>query len=107
MSVADLIGLSDPSRDRLDLTEISATLPNAAELKIILSDLKVTGVDMRRRRSSKEAPSAQRWFKRLGAAVVVGSAVAALASGLLLYGSGAGDAPAGEVKQGITVEVVR
>src|SRR4051812_33010407 len=98
MSVADLIGPSDPSRDRLDLTVISATLPNAAELKIILNDPKVTGVDRRRQQSSREAASAQRWFRRLGMTVVVGSAVAALASGLLLYGSGPGEAPAGGVQ---------
>jgi hypothetical protein len=61
----------------------------------------VTGIDARRRRSSDEAASAQRWFKWLGVAVVIGSAVAALASGLLLYGSGSSDAPAGEVQQGL------
>jgi hypothetical protein len=101
MSAADWIGPSDPPRDHLNLTKIGVGLPDAAELKMILSDPKVTGTDARRRRSSDEAASAQRWFKRLGVAVVVGSAVAALASGLLLYGSGSGDAPADSVQQGL------
>jgi hypothetical protein len=107
MSAVDWIGPSDPPHDQLNLAKISAGFPDAAELKMILGDPKVTGIDARRRQSSNEAASAQRWFKRLGVAVVIGSAVAALASGLLLYGSGSSDAPAGEVQQGITVEVVR
>src|SRR3954465_12838246 len=101
MSAAEWIGSSNWPRDHLNITKISAGLSDAAELKMILSDPKVTGIDARRRRSSGEAASAQRWFKRLGVAVVVGSAVAALASGLLLYGSGSSDTPAGEVLQGL------
>ena len=101
MSAVDWIGPSDPPHDQLNLAKIGAGLPDAAELKMILSDPKVTGIDARRRRSSGEAASAQRWFKRLGVAVVVGSAVAALASGLLLYGSGSSDVPDGEVQQGL------
>src|SRR4051794_9728240 len=101
MSAVDWIDPSDPPHDQLNLAKIGAGLSDAAELKIILGDLKVTGIDARRRRSSDEAASALRWFKWLGVAVVIGSAVAALTSGLLLYGSGSSDTLAGAVQQGL------
>src|SRR4051794_1892008 len=101
MSAVDWIGPSDPPHDQLNLAKIGAGLPDTAELKMILGDPKLTGIDERRRRASNEAASARRGFNRRGVAVVVGWAGAALASGLLLSGPGSTAAPAGEVQQGL------
>src|ERR1700754_331399 len=97
-AATDWIGPSDPLNDRLDLVRIRNSLPEqAADLKAMLDDPKAKALEARRRRASDEGASAQEWFKWLGWTVIVGSAVAALASGLVLYGSGAGKTPAPDI----------
>ena len=75
--------------DRLDLKTITANLKPGAE--ILLGILRSTNVKVLfeiRGAASTAAANAQKWFKRLTRVAVIGGAVAALASGLLLYGAG-------------------
>ena len=82
------IGESTPN-DNLDLEKITTALPaEAAALRTILRDGKITGLLRIRREASSIAARAQKTFKRLSAAAVLGAAIATLSSGLLLYGAG-------------------
>src|SRR6516225_12309541 len=87
------IGKSQPESDGLDLERILRDVqPAAVALREVLKDAEIEQVAERRARSSRRAAAAQRTFQWLGTSIVWGSAVAALASGLLLYGSGTGQA---------------
>ncbi len=95
MGAAEWIGSSDGEKDKLDINAIASSLPpEASALKAALANTTVKGVDDMRRTASADAAQAKAKQRRLAIAVVAGSAVAALASGLLLYGQGGADAPA-------------
>jgi hypothetical protein len=82
------IGASAPD-DNLDLDKIMKGLPaDAKALHSILEDEKVSGLLKIRREASALAAKAQKSFKRLSLAAVCATAIATLASGLLLYGAG-------------------
>jgi hypothetical protein len=75
--------------DSLDLKTITANLePGAEILHGILRSTNVKVLFEIRGGASTAAANAQKWFKRLTRVAVIGGAVAALASGLLLYGAG-------------------
>ena len=97
MDAATWIGVSLGVKDGLDPTKIAAGLPpEAAVLGEMLSDSRVTNLAALRRQASNDARDAQRKFGLFSSIAVVGGAVAALASGVLLYGSG-GDATGQQV----------
>lgn len=82
------IGASTPD-DTLDLDKITKGLPAEAKvLHTILQDEKVSGLLKIRREASALAAKAQKSFKRLSLAAICATAIATLASGLLLYGAG-------------------
>jgi hypothetical protein len=82
------IGESD-RKDKLDLEQITKSVkPEASSLQDILQNSRVTVLFEIRGGASNAAASAQKWFKGLTGVAVIGGAVAALASGLLLYGAG-------------------
>jgi Protein of unknown function (DUF4231) len=89
--------------DSLDLAKISASVSSeAVALHKILNSSKVTGLMRIRRGASAAAAEAQKTFKRLSLAAIFGAAIAALASGLLLYGAGSDTAaPAAAVAQAV------
>src|SRR6516162_9910454 len=92
MDASTWIGQSDPKSDKLDLRQIRENLPNeAAALKAILNEPTVTVSAEERVLRARRAARAQRTFEQLTFAAVSGSAVAALASGVLLYGVGNAD----------------
>jgi hypothetical protein len=87
--------------DSLDLARIAAAVPpEAVALCQILKSSKVSGLVRIRREASAIAAKAQRDFKRLSLAAIVGTAIATLSSGLLLYGAGSDvSAPAPAITQ--------
>jgi hypothetical protein len=77
--------------DKLDLAKIKAAVAaEAVDLHQMLGSAKISGQFGIRRTASEEAAAAQIRFQRLSAVAAVSAAVAALTSGLLLYGAGAG-----------------
>jgi hypothetical protein len=88
------IGTCHPN-DRLDFEKITQGLPaEAAILGNILKHERVRGLLRIRREASDAAGKAQKQFRLLSLAAVTGGAIAALSSGLLLYGAGSGVTPA-------------
>src|SRR5262249_29099727 len=82
------IGEATP-KDRLSLDQIKKGISDdALALREILDDEKVSGLLRIRDEASALASSAQAQFRRLSIAAVVATALATLASGLLLYGAG-------------------
>src|SRR6516162_6911067 len=88
--------------DSLDIDKITRALPAEAQaLHQILKDEKVSGLLRIRRGASNMATKAQKSFKRLSLAAVLATAIATLASGLLLYGAGSdATAPPAATQQG-------
>lgn len=79
--------------DRLNTDSIGESLPpEAAELREILGSAEVEGANKTRRDSSEWARSYKDQSRILAAVIVGGSGIAALASGLLLYGQERTDA---------------
>ncbi len=75
--------------DGLDLAKILAAIPaDARSLRDNLQTDRISGLFRMRNEASQLAASAQSRFKRLSVVAVIGTAVATLASGLLLYGAG-------------------
>jgi len=75
--------------DRLDLaTVLAAIQPDANTLRDSLQTDRIKGLFRMRSEASQLAAEAQTRFKRLSTVAVVGTAVATLTSGLLLYGAG-------------------
>jgi hypothetical protein len=85
--------------DKLDLAKIEAAVAqDASDLRQILRTAKIVGLFKMRTEASQAAASAQSWFKRLSGVAVVGTAIATLTSGLLLYGAGSEAAAAPTVE---------
>jgi hypothetical protein len=106
-SAAEWIGKCD-ERDRLDVEAIAKVIsPDATALLQMLNSARVTGMMRIRREASTLAAKAQQDFRRVSIAAIVGTAIATMASGFLLYGAGsdavasASGAPATEVAQGL------
>lgn len=87
--------------DSLDRTKLMAAVSSeAVALHQILNSSKVSGMMRIRREASAIAAKAQKDFKRLSLVAIFGAAIAALSSGLLLYGAGSdASAPAPAVTQ--------
>ncbi len=85
------IGASDPE-DKLDFAVITKRLPPEAGILVgLLGSVRIKRLLAIRREPSDAAAKAQKQFRQLSLAAVVAGAVAALTSGLLLYGAGSGD----------------
>ena len=90
MSAKDLIGpAKQDDQLRLDLIK-SGIDPNATEIRQVLDDTQISGRFAMRAEASADAGKAQSSFARLSLLAIVGTAAATLASGMLLYGAGAG-----------------
>ena len=89
MSDAEIWVSESRPDDRLDPVAIASSLPpEAAWLRTTLKDSRISGLLALRRDASEAARRAQRRFKAASIVAIVGTAVATLASGLLLYGAG-------------------
>lgn len=79
----DLVGLSLEG-DRLDPNRIAQDLPEGTPLRTILSSSAVTTLHRLRAEASANAQRMQRQHRRLNNSVVIGGAIAAMTSALLL-----------------------
>ena len=80
--------------DTLDPEATATSLPQGSHLRAILENEGVVAIHRRRQEASARSRNWRRWYRGLGKATIAGSALVALASGLLLTGSGhAGQGP--------------